>query len=81
LDYKGRSFDAAWLLKFVYTTFEHSTHKKLDLPEKPGWRVFGSVQAEGFDPLAFSKKVGDYRLSSHWYEHWREVEGFRCGVP
>jgi hypothetical protein len=60
MDYRGKSYDAAWLLKFVYTTFDHSTHKKLKLPEEPEWRVFGSVQAEGFDPLAFSKKVGDY---------------------
>jgi hypothetical protein len=44
----------------VYRTFEHSTHKKLKLPDEPEWRVFGNVQAEGFDPLAFSKKVGDY---------------------
>jgi hypothetical protein len=60
VDYRGKSFDNAWTLKFVYRTFEHSTHKKLKLPKNPEWKVFGSVQAEGFDPLAFSKKVGDY---------------------
>jgi hypothetical protein len=62
-DYRGKSFDAAWQLKFVYRSFEHSTQRNLKLPRFPEWRVFGSVQAEGFDPLAFSKKVGDYPSS------------------
>jgi hypothetical protein len=60
MDYHGRSFDAAWILTYVYRNFEHSARRNLKLPRKAEWRVFGSVQAEGFDPLAFSKKVGDY---------------------
>ena len=27
---------------------------------KKKWNIFGSVQPENFDPLAFSKSVGDY---------------------
>jgi len=60
IDYRGRTFDDAWQIKFTYRTFDHSTHKDLELPRKPEWKVFGSVQPEGFDPLSFSKKMGDY---------------------
>jgi len=60
LDYKGRSFDEAWQIKFSYKRPEHSKSKSLTVPSKPEWNVYGSVQPEGFDPLAFSKRAGDY---------------------
>ncbi|EEC47495.1 predicted protein [Phaeodactylum tricornutum CCAP 1055/1] len=64
LDYRGHSFDNAWQLKFVYQESLHSVRKDLKLRnQKPSWHVFGSVQPEGFDPLAFSKRMGDYPLN------------------
>lgn len=49
-------------LQFVYRTPLHSSRKHLKAPTHKKWNVFGSVQAEGFDPLAFSKTMGDYPL-------------------
>mmetsp|Transcript_7832 Transcript_7832/g.16332 ORF Transcript_7832/g.16332 Transcript_7832/m.16332 type:complete len:386 (-) Transcript_7832:203-1360(-) len=60
MDYRGKSFDETWQIKFVFREFEHSVRKSLKLPSLPQWKVFGSVQPEGFDPLAFSKLAGDY---------------------
>lgn len=60
LDYKGRTFDDAWQIKYTYRTRDHSDHKDLSLDKDPRWSVYGGVQAEGFDALAFSKKAGDY---------------------
>jgi hypothetical protein len=66
VDYPGRSFDESWQLKFAYHVNEYSSTKSLKHPEKPQWRVYGSVQPEAFDPLAFSKLVGDYvSVKSH----------------
>ena len=58
--YHGKTFDEVWQIKFVHRDFKHSVHKSLKLGQSPQWKVFGSVQQEGFDPLAFSKLVGDY---------------------
>lgn len=57
MDYRGKEFDQVWQIKYVYRSFHHgpkaaSTHKH--------WDIFGSVQYERFDPLAFSKIAGDY---------------------
>lgn len=57
MDYRGKEFDQVWQIKYVYRSFHHgpkakSTHKH--------WDIFGSVQYEHFDPLAFSKTAGDY---------------------
>jgi hypothetical protein len=60
LDYRGRDFDNVWQVHFVHRKFDHSNRKNLRLPDKPVWRVYGSVQPEGFDPLAVSKQFGDY---------------------
>lgn len=60
VDYKGKTFDEAWQLKYVYREFSHSDRKSLKLPSGPEWKIFGSAQPEGFDPLAFSKRSGDY---------------------
>jgi len=61
VDYKGSSFDNVWQIKFVYRTMDNSERKNLELPHNPEWRVYGSEQAEGFDPLAVSKDAGDYK--------------------
>lgn len=60
LDYSGRSFDDVWEIRFAYRNYLHSTKKSLKVSRKPEWHVFGSVQQEHFDPLAFSKVAGDY---------------------
>lgn len=62
VDYHGRSFDQVWQIKFVYDTWKHSStrHWFVQGIERPSWKVFGSVQSEGFDPLAVSKEYGDY---------------------
>ena len=72
LDYSGRTFDNAWQIKFTYRVSDHSAEKDLELPKKPEWEVFGSVQPEGFDPLAFSKKMGDYPSGgTHHGARWK----------
>jgi len=68
-------FDQAWQLKFVFHPvapenlqeeqefFNNQTNRYRNLKsssDKVGWRVFGTVSTQGFDPLAFSYKAGDY---------------------
>ena len=65
-EYRGKFFDEIWQLRFVYDfvvgpNVEYHHHKRPKL-----WQVFGSVQAEEFDPLAFSKKRGVSRYSCHF---------------
>ena len=60
-DYKGNQFDEVWQIKYVYRSFRHTTDNHGGVKETgKHWDVFGSVQHEQFDPLAFSKTVGDY---------------------
>jgi hypothetical protein len=60
LDYKGNNFDNAWQIKYTYRTPRHSDRHDLAVQASPRWDIFGSVQPEGFDALAFSKLSGDY---------------------
>ena len=66
-------FDQVWQLKFVFHPFapddlqdeqdflNNQTHRHLKSGGgRIGWRVFGTVSQQGFDPLAFSYKSGDY---------------------
>jgi hypothetical protein len=55
-DYKGSIFDNTWQIRYVFTDFYDSKTGT----SKKKWNIFGSVQPENFDPLAFSKSVGDY---------------------
>jgi hypothetical protein len=76
-DYPGASFDQAWTIRFVYEKIWHSEHKSGKIPRKARWQVFGSVQAENFDPLHFSKEFGDYPKggTSHggrWRGQWAD---------
>jgi hypothetical protein len=54
-----------------HTTTDHSGGTrgrelvKVKHPKQPPqWEIFGNVQYENFDPLAFSKQVGDYGVGS-----------------
>jgi hypothetical protein len=54
-------------------------HKSGKIPRHARWRVFGSVQAENFDPLSFSKEFGDYREGGtnhggRWRGQWADIE-------
>jgi hypothetical protein len=75
IDYKGRTFDDVWQIRFVnhaFTLEQHSTtkhlkkhrnnkHRSVDIPvSHPQWTVYGYVTQQNFDPLAFSHMVGDY---------------------
>ena len=59
LDYHGKTFDLIWQLRFVYNfdaygnTTQFSKYKHHNK-----WQIYGSVQAENFDPLSFSKEQG-----------------------
>lgn len=44
----------------MYQKLRHSELKSGRIPKHDVWQVFGNVEDEGFDPLAFSKKMGDY---------------------
>jgi len=44
----------------VYNKLHHSEHKDGKIPKHDVWEVYGNVEEEGFDPLTFSKKMGDY---------------------
>ena len=83
IDYSGKTFDQLWQVRYVYTNeFTHSTHKHhfLQHPaEHVYWKVFGSMQYENFDPLAFSKLRGheyDDKISSSSSsssnKHWND---------
>lgn len=79
LDYPGASFDESWTIRFVYEKIWHSERKSGKIPSKVRWQVFGSVQAENFDPLQFSKEFGDYPMggTSHggrWRDQWADKE-------
>jgi len=57
MDYKGSEFDQVWELKYVYRSFHHGPKEEMTYKH---WDIFGSVQYEHFDPLAFAKTAGDY---------------------
>jgi hypothetical protein len=74
ISYHGKDFDSVWMIRYVFATFHSqtptattaTTQKSITTTmEDSGssvtkWMVFGSVQQQNFDPLAFSKSVGDY---------------------
>ncbi|KAG7370175.1 hypothetical protein IV203_027921 [Nitzschia inconspicua] len=55
-DYKGKDFDSTWQIRYAFTDFYDSKTGQ----SKKKWNIFGSVQPENFDPLAFSHSAGDY---------------------
>lgn len=57
-DYRGKFFDETWQLRFVYDFMVAPNAEYHHHQRPPLWQVFGSVQEEKFDPLAFSKKKG-----------------------
>ena len=60
IDYRGKEFDEIWQIKYVYRSFLRNNHRGITKMTPKHWEVFGSIQHEHFDPLAYSKKVGDY---------------------
>lgn len=79
-DFSGKQFDMIWQLRFVYN-FEVAKDVHYHRHMKPGrWQVFGSVLPENFDPLAFSKRSGDYPSggrtgTNHWLRETDVIEG------
>jgi hypothetical protein len=77
LDYSGKTFDQIWQIRYIYTTlWMHSTRKHHFLSSSATaipshWTMFGSVQNENFDPLAFSYL---YHRPYH-HDEEEEVEG------
>ena len=73
VDYKGSEFDQVWQLKYVYRKFPRNDKT----PKNPYWRIYGTTQNEGFDPLAYSKKMGDYMSKddkkNQGYGNWQQV--------
>jgi hypothetical protein len=59
-DYKGKEFDQVWQIKYAYRSFHHQTRHHGSKTTRRHWDVFGTVQREHFDPLSFSKVMGDY---------------------
>mmetsp|Transcript_23579 Transcript_23579/g.28998 ORF Transcript_23579/g.28998 Transcript_23579/m.28998 type:complete len:400 (-) Transcript_23579:2869-4068(-) len=63
-------FDSAWQIKYTYDKEKYSPYPAAEKKKKkkkehkwgkhPEWQIYGSVQKEGFDPLAFSKKDHSY---------------------
>ena len=77
MDYKGREFDQVWQIKYVYRSFHHGPTGKT---VHKHWDIFGSIQNEGFDPLAFSKAAGDYpvggtRHGGNWVQPNQQLFG------
>jgi len=73
MDFGEDEYDAAWQIKYSYHTEKNAPyivedtspkalkkHKKHPWGTAPKWWVYGSVQQEGFDPLAFAKADGSY---------------------
>lgn len=60
MDFPRDEFDAIVQVKFVYREPLHSESKHLKPPKESKWTIYGSVHDQDFDPLAFSKQVGDY---------------------
>merc|ERR1719330_679566 len=73
--WKAHDFDSVWQIKYSYHKLMHSpfvseTQERLKKKKRrkdwsswakyPMWWIYGSRQEQGFDPLAFSKKMGDY---------------------
>jgi hypothetical protein len=46
-----------------------------EVSKHPFWKIYGTTQQEGFDPLAFSHKMGDYAKSSQssGYGNWQHA--------
>jgi len=78
--YSEIDFDHVWLLRYVYAPpilykeREDSTHGRQTRSKKNHgkWSIYGSVVAQDFDPLAFSKTAGDYPVGgtesgARWY--------------
>jgi len=80
--------DHVWELKFLYdkvddndaaddnnSTVTNTMSSTQD--DKPRWQLFGNVVEENFDPLAFSKLVGDYGPgATQDYPRWMNMSTY-----
>lgn len=75
--------DFVFQKQFVYKHLSHSQKKNGYIPKKVVWEVYGNVLDEGFDPLAFSKKMGDYTGKTTNGANWMplDVEVPEEGLP
>ena len=85
--YPSTTFDDAWQIKFAYhypfheesTTLNRGTESNVLLSSSennnPQWFVYGTVLQENFDPLAFSKRMGDYSEEETGKHKWINIKG------
>ncbi|GFH55005.1 hypothetical protein CTEN210_11481 [Chaetoceros tenuissimus] len=74
MKYEEQDFDSVWELRFVfdefgnqglnYTLASNPLLRGKDIEHTLRWRVYGNVVKERFDPLAFSKKVGEFQRNA-----------------
>ena len=74
MKYEETDFDSVWELRFVfdefgnqglnYTLASNPSLRGKDVEHSSRWRVYGNVVKERFDPLAFSKKVGEFQRNA-----------------
>lgn len=87
LDFPSLEFDAVFEIKYLYDvpSFGLPQAKAEDEPTGKAqyntWKVFGNVQHEGFDPLAYSKHAGDYpyggtERAGRWIEDMISAEEY-----
>jgi len=81
--YPVNSFDQVWQLKYVYDvkgmlSFSSSGRQLRKKKKAKEWSVYSTVVPQGFDPLKFSARHGDYDGNSpvggHWFEEQEEGE-------
>ncbi len=68
LTYDDMDFDSVWEIQYTYKKEQYSPYPAAEDKERkhktwglyPEWWIYGKVQKENFDPLAYSKKQGVY---------------------
>ena len=67
-DFDEMDFDSAWEIRYMYKKEQYAPYPIAEEEKKkhklwglhPEWWVFGKVEQENFDPLAYSKEIGTY---------------------
>lgn len=68
LKFDDMDFDSAWQIRYSYRRAQYAPYPEAEAQKKkhkpwglhPEWWIFGKVEKENFDPLAYSKKMGTY---------------------
>ena len=68
IEFDNMDFDSTWQIKYTYRKAQYSPYPEAEIASKkhmhkpwgtyPEWWIFGKVEKENFDPLAFSKISG-----------------------